>query len=127
MLDQIWSFTSQDEYLDWYAELDEYDRQQALVLMRLMAYEVLERRVGEFRDQACELLDTVPTMMDDDEESRPRTFCVMWDCNGLEAIGEVADPAIKNLGGVGQQACAPRRFQYPTLATASPIQHTTVL
>jgi hypothetical protein len=34
-------------------------------------------------------------MMDDDEESRPRTFCVMWDCNGLEAIGEVADPAMK--------------------------------
>ena len=34
-------------------------------------------------------------MMDDDEESRPRTFCVMWDCNGLEAIGEVVDPAMK--------------------------------
>jgi hypothetical protein len=57
MLDQIWSFSSQDEYLDWYAELDEYDRMQALVLMRLMAYEVLERRVGEFRDQARELLN----------------------------------------------------------------------
>jgi endo-beta-N-acetylglucosaminidase D len=56
MLDRIWSFTSQDEYLDWYAELDEDDRMQALVLMRLMAYEVLERRVGEFRDQARELL-----------------------------------------------------------------------
>jgi hypothetical protein len=27
-----------------------------MVLMRLMAYEVLERRVGEFRDQARELL-----------------------------------------------------------------------
>ena len=34
-------------------------------------------------------------MMEDDEESRPRTFCVMWDCNGLEAIGEVVDPALK--------------------------------
>jgi hypothetical protein len=56
MLDQIWSFTSQDEYLDWYGELDEPDRQQAMVLMRLMAYEVLERRVGEFRDQASEIL-----------------------------------------------------------------------
>jgi hypothetical protein len=31
----------------------------------------------------------------DDEESRPRTFCVMWDCNGLEAVGEVVDPALK--------------------------------
>jgi hypothetical protein len=56
MLDQIWSFSSQDEYLDWYGELDEPDRMQAMVLMRLMAYEVLERRVGEFRDQAREIL-----------------------------------------------------------------------
>ena len=56
MLDQIWSFSSQDEYLDWYGELDESDRLQAMVLMRLMSYEVLERRVGEFRDQARELL-----------------------------------------------------------------------
>ena len=57
MLDLIWSFNSQDEYLDWYGELDESDRQQALVLMRLMAYEVLEHRVNEFRDQARELLE----------------------------------------------------------------------
>jgi hypothetical protein len=56
MLDRIWSFTSQDEYLDWYAELDEHDRQQALVLMRLMAYEVLEHKVDTFRDQAREIL-----------------------------------------------------------------------
>ena len=56
MLDMIWSFSSQDEYLDWYGELDESDRMQAMVLMRLMAYEVLERRVGEFRDQASEIL-----------------------------------------------------------------------
>jgi len=57
MLDRIWSFTSQDEYLDWYAELGESDRMQALVLMRLMAYEVLEHKVGTYRDQARELLD----------------------------------------------------------------------
>ena len=57
MLDMIWSFNSKDEYLDWYDELDESDRQQALVLMRLMTYEVLEHRVNEFRDQARELLD----------------------------------------------------------------------
>ena len=56
MLDMIWSFSSQDEYLYWYGELDEPDRMQAMVLMRLMAYEVLERRVGEFRDQAREIL-----------------------------------------------------------------------
>jgi hypothetical protein len=57
MLDMIWSFASQDEYLDWYSELDEVDRQQALVLMRLMAYEVLEHKVDTFRDQARELLN----------------------------------------------------------------------
>jgi hypothetical protein len=57
MLDLIWSFNSQDEYLEWYSELDESDRQQALVLMRLMAYEVLEHKVDTFRDQARELLD----------------------------------------------------------------------
>jgi hypothetical protein len=34
-------------------------------------------------------------MIDDNEESRPRSFAVMWDCNGLEAIGEVVDPALK--------------------------------
>jgi len=56
MLDQIWSFSSQDEYMDWYAELDESDRMQALVLMRLMAYEVLEHKVGTYRDQASDLL-----------------------------------------------------------------------
>ena len=33
--------------------------------------------------------------MMDEEEPRPRTFCVMWDCNGLEAVGEVVDPALK--------------------------------
>ena len=57
MLDLIWSFNSQEEYLDWYGELDESDRMQAVVLMRLMAYEVLEHRVNEFRDQARELLN----------------------------------------------------------------------
>ena len=56
MLDLIWSFNSQEEYLDWYGELDEPDRMQALALMRLMAYEVLEHRVNEFRDRARELL-----------------------------------------------------------------------
>jgi hypothetical protein len=33
--------------------------------------------------------------MSDEEELRPRTFCVMWDCNGLEAVGEIIDPAMK--------------------------------
>ena len=33
--------------------------------------------------------------MSDEEEPRPRTFCVMWDCHGLEAVGEIVDPAMK--------------------------------
>jgi hypothetical protein len=56
MLDLIWSFSSQDEYMDWYSELEEHDRQQALVLMRLLSYEVLERRVDEFREEVQEIL-----------------------------------------------------------------------
>jgi hypothetical protein len=56
MLDLIWSFTSEDEYLEWYENLDDPDRQQAITLMRLVAYEVLERKVNAYRSQARELL-----------------------------------------------------------------------
>jgi hypothetical protein len=31
----------------------------------------------------------------DDQKLRPRIFVVMWDCNGLEAVAEVCDPALK--------------------------------
>ena len=34
-------------------------------------------------------------MNQDDEELRMRAFAVMWDCNGLESIGEIVDPALK--------------------------------
>ena len=34
-------------------------------------------------------------MMTDDEASRPRSFVVMWDCHGIEAISEIVDPALK--------------------------------
>ena len=40
-------------------------------------------------------------MMDDHEESRPRSFVVMWDCNGIEAIGEIIDPALKTWAVIG--------------------------
>jgi hypothetical protein len=56
MLDLIWSFTSEDDYLEWYENLDDPDRQQAFTLMRLVAYEVLERKIDAYRDQARELL-----------------------------------------------------------------------
>ena len=56
MLDLIWSFTSEDDYLEWYENLDDPDRQQAFTLMRLVAYEVLERKVDHYREQARELL-----------------------------------------------------------------------
>ena len=56
MLDLIWSFTSEDEYLEWYENLEDPDRQQAITLMRLVAYEVLERKVDHYREQARELL-----------------------------------------------------------------------
>jgi hypothetical protein len=33
--------------------------------------------------------------MMDHEEPRMRAFVVMWDCHGIEAIGEIVDPALK--------------------------------
>ena len=56
MLDQLWNFSSQDEYLEWYENLEDPDRQQAITLMRLLAYEVLEHKVDRYREQARELL-----------------------------------------------------------------------
>ena len=56
MLDQLWSFASEDEYLEWYENLEHTDRQQAITLMRLLAYEVLEHKVDKYRNQARALL-----------------------------------------------------------------------
>jgi hypothetical protein len=56
MLDQLWNFANQDEYLEWYENLEDPDRQQAITLMRLLAYEVLEHKVDTYRKQARELL-----------------------------------------------------------------------
>ena len=56
MLDQLWNFANQDEYLEWYENLEDPDRQQAITLMRLLAYEVLEHKVDRYREQARELL-----------------------------------------------------------------------
>ena len=56
MLDQLWNFANQDEYLEWYENLEDPDRQQAITLMRLLAYEVLEHKVDRYREQTRELL-----------------------------------------------------------------------
>jgi len=56
MLDQLWSFASEDEYLEWYENLEDPDRQQAITLMRLLSYEVLEHKIDIYREQARELL-----------------------------------------------------------------------
>lgn len=40
---------------------------------------------------------------DDQDEPRMRAFAVMWDCNGLEAIGEVIDPAFKTWAILGNK------------------------
>jgi len=34
-------------------------------------------------------------MNQDDEAPRMRAFAVMWDCHGLESIGEIIDPALQ--------------------------------
>jgi hypothetical protein len=49
-------------------------------------------------------------MIDHDEESRPHTFCVMWDCNGLEAIGEVVDPALKTWAVIANKPVPQENF-----------------
>lgn len=42
-------------------------------------------------------------MNQDDEELRMRAFAVMWDCNGLESIGEIVDPALKTWAILGNK------------------------
>ena len=56
ILEQLWNFTSQDEYLEWYENLEHTDRQQAITLMRLLSYEVLEHKIDTYRNQARELI-----------------------------------------------------------------------
>ena len=55
MLDEIWSFVTQDEFLSWYENLDDQDQTQADTLMRLLAYETMEVNIKNF-DQAKKLL-----------------------------------------------------------------------
>ena len=47
MLDMIWSFYDEDEYLCWYELLDQRDQQQALNLVQLLSYETMEHRLDD--------------------------------------------------------------------------------
>jgi hypothetical protein len=49
-------------------------------------------------------------MIDNEEQSRPRAFAVMWDCNGLEAIGEVVDPALKTWAVIANKPVPKENF-----------------
>ena len=49
-------------------------------------------------------------MINDDEEPRLRAFAVMWDCNGLEAIAEVYDPALKAWAILGNKTPPKENF-----------------
>jgi hypothetical protein len=49
-------------------------------------------------------------MMDDDEESRPRSFVVMWDCHGIDAIGEIVDPALKTWAVIANKPVPKENF-----------------
>jgi len=42
-------------------------------------------------------------MNQDHEEPRMRAFAVMWDCHGLESIGEIVDPALKTWAILGNK------------------------
>jgi hypothetical protein len=49
-------------------------------------------------------------MNQDDEEPRMRAFAVMWDCNGLESIGEIVDPAMKSWAILGNKSVPRENF-----------------
>jgi hypothetical protein len=49
-------------------------------------------------------------MIEHDQEPRPRMFVVMWDCNGLEAVAEVYDPALKAWAILGNKPVPKENF-----------------
>ena len=49
-------------------------------------------------------------MNQDTEEPRMRAFAVMWDCNGLESIGEIVDPAMKTWAILGNKPVPRENF-----------------
>jgi len=48
--------------------------------------------------------------MIDNEEPRMRAFAVMWDCHGLESIGEIVDPALKTWAILGNKTVPKENF-----------------
>jgi hypothetical protein len=48
--------------------------------------------------------------MMDHEEPRMRAFAVMWDCNGLESIGEIVDPAFKTWAVIANKPVPQENF-----------------
>ena len=49
-------------------------------------------------------------MIQDDQEPRSRVFVVMWDCNGLESVAEVYDPALKAWAILGNKPVPKENF-----------------
>ena len=47
---------------------------------------------------------------DDQDEPRMRAFAVMWDCNGLEAVAEIYDPALKAWAILGNKTPPKENF-----------------
>ena len=48
--------------------------------------------------------------MIDNEEPLRRAFAVMWDCHGLESIGEIVDPALKTWAILGNKTVPKENF-----------------
>jgi len=46
MLDVMWALDSEEDYLNWYELLDQEDKEQADLLMRLILLEELENILG---------------------------------------------------------------------------------
>jgi len=49
-------------------------------------------------------------MMDHEEELRSRSFVIMWDCYGIEAIGEIVDPALKTWAIIANKPAPKENF-----------------
>jgi len=55
MCDLMWSFESAEEYVEWYALLDDGDKRQADLLQRLILIETMEEMLAEVTDQYADV------------------------------------------------------------------------
>ena len=55
MCDLMWSFESEEEYVEWYQLLDDADKRQADLLQRLILIETMEEMLNEVTNQYADI------------------------------------------------------------------------